>query len=78
MTNQEKLDKFSAMIDDFVNSDYSTNRRMWLKSGISRVYRVLCDELTGSDLTSLHSIALAAVPQLETEFGSSLTKINER
>ena len=78
MTNQEKLDKFSAMIDNFVNGDYSDNRRMWFRSGIAKTYKLLCDDLTGDDLVALHGIALAAVPQLNAEFGATITSINER
>ena len=77
MTNQEKLDALQANITKFINSR-STDRRMWQRSGIARTYMILCDELTGADLTSLHSIVSAAVPQLNAEFAARLTAINER
>jgi len=78
MTNQEKLDVFSAKIDNFINSDFPNDRRTWQQSGIVRAYMTFSDEFTGSDLDDLHAIALAAVPQLKAEFGARLTAINER
>jgi len=78
MTNQEKLDSFQAKITAFQNGGKANDRIAWQRSGIARTYMLLCDELTGADLTSLHSIALAAVPQLSAEFGAKLTAINER
>jgi hypothetical protein len=78
MTNQEKLDAFQARITKFINSNSTNDRLAWSRSGIAKVYMILCDDLTGDDLDSLHSIALAAVPQLNAEFGARLTAINER
>ena len=78
MTNQEKLDAFQARITAFLNSSAANDRRAWGRSSIARTYMILCDELTGADLVSLHNIALAAVPQLNTQFGARLTAINER
>ena len=78
MTNQEKLDMFQAKITAFQNGGRANDRRAWERSAIARTYMLLCDDLTGADLTSLHSIALAAVPQLHADFGARLTAINER
>ena len=78
MTKQEKLDAFQAKIDNFINSNHSGDRRAWHMSGIARRYMILCDEFTSTDLDDLHVIALAAAPQLNTEFGARLTAINER
>jgi len=78
MTNQEKLDAFQAKITAFQNSNKANNKRAWQRSGIAKMYMHLCDDLTGADLTSLHNIALAEIPQLNAEFGARLTAINER
>ena len=78
MTNQEKLDAFQARITAFQNGGKADNKRVWQRSGISKMYMLLSDELTGADLISLHNIALAAVPQLNPIFGARLTAINER
>jgi len=78
MTNQEKLDAFQAKITAFQNGGKANNKRAWQRSGIAKTYMLLCDELTGADLTSLHGIALAEVPQLNAQFGARLTAINER
>lgn len=78
MTNQEKLDVFQAKIDAFINSPNPNDKRAWNRSHIARTYMILMDELEGADLTSLHNIALAAVPQLNAKFAARLTTINER
>lgn len=78
MTNQEKLDAFAAAITKFINSGNTSNRRVWRMSGIERMYMLLSDEFTGSDLDDLHTIALNAIPQLDDEFAARLTAINER
>jgi len=78
MTNQEKLDMFQSKVTAFLNGGRTNNRIVWQRSGITRTYMILSDELTGADLTSLHSIALAAVPQLNAGFAARLTAINER
>ena len=78
MTNQEKLDAFQARIDKFIISNKASDGRAWHRSGIAKTYMLLCDQLTGDDLTSLHGIALSAVPQLDPQFGARLTAINER
>ena len=78
MTNQEKLDVFQANINAFINGPNPNDKRAWNKSHIARTYMILMDEFGGADLISLHDIALAAVPQLNAEFGARLTAINER
>ena len=78
MTNQEKLDAFQAKITAFQNGGKANDKRVWQRSGIVKTYMLLCDELTGADLTSLHNIAMSEVPQLNPVFGARLTAINER